>query len=181
MSSFINSTNIINNNNSNTNNNTNTTNSNNNNNEENEKEQLNLLSFAVDVMSIILAQFLTIKDIGKLDTAYCNKKKRDQLLLTLSNNESIVFDDIRFNKPFGSINDFMIWVSKRKINILELSIENKHFQYNHYLTDDGLLGLSKHCNRLKSLNVSWCNKITDNSMIEIARNCNNLKSLNISQ
>jgi hypothetical protein len=47
----------------------------------------------------------------------------------------------------------MIWVGKRMINILKLSIDNKN-KYNKNLTDNGLIGLSKHCNNLQSLNIS---------------------------
>ena len=61
---------------------TTTTNDNNNNNNNNNtniindtnenKKLLDLLSFSIDIISIILIQFLTLKDVGNIDTAYCN-------------------------------------------------------------------------------------------------------------
>ena len=69
---------------------------NNTNEEENEIEPLGLLSISIDVMSIILTQCLTIYDIGNVDTAYCNKKKRIQLLSILSNNDYIQYNHLTF-------------------------------------------------------------------------------------
>ena len=114
---------------------------NNRNNNNEEKEPLGLLSFGIDVMIIIL-KFLTLKDLGRIDTAYCNKNKRDQLLSILRNEIklSIVYDNINFDDSFKYIDSVMIWFGNRKINVLNLSISN----YN--LTDYGLLGL---------LLVSW--------------------------
>ena len=142
-----------------------------NSNEENEEgnEPFHLLSFSIDIMSIILTQFLIFDDIGRLDTAYCNKKKRDQLLNILSNNESIVYDYLQFDDSFKSIDNLLIWIGKRRIGLLTLCVEYKDWD-NHNLSDNGLIGLSKHCNDLKSLNIS-SNKITDISLIEISRNC----------
>jgi len=139
----------------------------------NNKEPLGFLSFTIDVVSIILTQFLTIYDIGKLDTAYCNTMKREQLLSILSNHEFIVYDHSRFDESIKSIDKLMLWIGIRKINIAALTIENS------YLTDHGLLGLCRNYNNLQSLNISRCVHITDFSMIEISRSCNNLRSLTI--
>ena len=168
-----------------TNNNDNHTNNNDNTNEEKneeENEPFGLLSFSIDIMSIILTQFLTIYDIGKLDTAYCNKKKRNQLLSILSNNESIQYNHLTFNDSYKSIDNLLIWIGNRKIKIVEISNKDKSDQFkSSFLTDDGLLGLSRHCIYLQSLNISKCDKLTDTGMIEISRNCIHLQSLDISR
>ena len=192
MSTFIDNSDC---NNNNTNNNITTTNSNDINNNDNTNEEENepfgLLSFSIDIMSIILTQFLTIYDVGKLDTAYCNKKKRIQLLNILSNDESIQYNHLTFNDSNKLIDNLLIWIGNRKIKILELSNDEKPHLYNvltgdrllgfkSFLTDDGLLGLSRHCIHLKSLNISGCKNITDTSLTEIGRNSIHLKSLNIS-
>ena len=154
-----------------------------NSNEENEEgnEPFHLLSFSIDIMSIILTQFLIFDDIGRLDTAYCNKKKRDQLLNILSNNESIVYDHLRFNTSYKSINKLLIWIGNRNIKMFELSKNEEGFLDNMHLNDNGLLGLIRNCNHLQSLNISNCKKITDRSMIEIGRSCMRLQSLSISR
>jgi hypothetical protein len=90
-------------------------------NNDNTNEPFGLLSLSIDIMSIILTQFLTIYDIGNLDTAYCNKKKRIQLLNILSNNESIQYNHLIFNDSYKSIDNLLIWIGNRKIKILELS------------------------------------------------------------
>ena len=178
--SSIITTSIINNNSSDDINNNHDVNNNNNDDDTNEeKEQLALLSFSLDIMSIILMQFLTIYDIGKLDTAYCNRNKRDQLLNILSNNKYTVYDRLSFDKSYKSINKLLIWIGNRKIKILELSNEDNDWVKEN-LTDNGLLGLSRYCIHLQSLNIRGCYNITDTAMIEISRNCIHLKSLGIS-
>jgi len=148
-------------------------------NEENENEPLGLLSIAIDVIDVILTKFLTIKDVGNLDTAYCSKKKRCQFLRILSD-ESIVYDHLYFRYSFRSINTCMIWIGIRRINIMALSMTiNKDVDAAFYLSDKGLLGLSRHCNQLQSLSISKCGNITIDSVIEIIKNCYSLRSLDI--
>ena len=154
-------------------------NSNSINNNHNNEIEVDLLSFSLDIISIILMQFLTIYDIGKLDTAYCNRNKRDQLLNILSNNKYTVYDHLSFDNSYKSINKLLIWIGNKKIKILELSYEEKWW-FKDKLTDDGLLGLSRYCVHLKSLDISQCCKITDTGLIEISRNCVHLKSLDVS-
>jgi hypothetical protein len=151
--------------------------SNNDDNKESKMEPLGLLSFAISIISIILNEFLTINDVGKLDTAYCNKKKRDQLLSLLSNAECIAYDHLHLNESFRSIDNMLIWIRRRGIQVLALTVDNKTDSDNPNLTDNGLLGLSS---QLKSLTIQTCNNITDTSMIEIGRNCTLLKSLSVS-
>jgi len=156
-------------------------------------EELGLLSFEADVMIIILSQFLTVYDVVKLDTAYCNKMQRAQLLSILSL-KSIVYKHIHFSDSFTYIDKFMQWIGKRTIGLAGLSIEYKR-EYskifipfgdtvdNHiklsYLSDEGLVWLS-HCTSLQSLDVSWCKNIHDISIVQIGRHCSNLKELDIS-
>ena len=143
---------------------------NDNDNKESKMEPLGLLSFAISIISIILKEFLTINDVGKLDTAYCNKKKRDQLLSLLSSNECIAYDHLHLNKSFRSIDNMLIWIRRRGIQVLALTVDDKQGSDNPNLTptSNGLLGLSR---QLQSLTIQKCNNITDTSMIEIGRNC----------
>jgi len=146
--------------------------------DEKEREPFGILSFSIDIMSIILTQFLTIYDIGNLDTAYCNRKKRDQLLHILSNNESMQYNHLTFNNSNKSIDKLLIWIGNRKIKVLEVSKEEE-ILISQFLTNNGLLGLSRHCIHLQSLDISHCYDITDTGMIEIGRNCIHLQSLKI--
>ena len=160
--------------------------------EEEVEEKLCLLSFNISILNIILTQFLTINDVGLLDTAYCSKKKRRKFLNILSN-EYIMFDNVSFDETFESIDDAMIYIGKRNINIINLSVKRRmKYNYNDndfhsyrsnlsdHLTDNGLIGLSKYCSNLRSLDISLCENITDIAMIEVIKNCNLLQSLNIS-
>jgi hypothetical protein len=168
-------TTTTNNNNNNNNNNTNIINDTN----EEKKKLMDLLSFSIDIISIILIQFLTLKDVGNIDTAYCNKKKRDQLLSILSNNKYIFYNNLQFDKSFTFINKLLIWFGNRKIKLLSLLSNESTDRLCSNLNDDGLLGLSRYCIHLQSLDVSSCNNISNRSMIEIGRNCIHLQSLNI--
>ena len=185
MSTFTNNGGSIICNNNNNNNDNNNKNNNNNNtniiNDTNEnKKLLDLLSFSIDIISIILIQFLTVKDVGNIDTAYCNKKKRDQLLNILSNNKYIFYNNLQLDESFTSINKLLIWFGNRKIKLLSLSNESTNRLCSN-LNDDGLLGLSRYCIHLQSLDISRCENISDTAMIEIGRNCIHLQSLDISQ
>jgi len=86
-------------------------------NEENDKnnnEPLTIFSLSLDVISIILSQFLTIFDVSKLDVAYCNRNYRSRLLSILSNNDYIRYDHIHLDNNLGrKINNAMIWLGKR--------------------------------------------------------------------
>ena len=68
-----------------------------NNNSDNEKIRFDLLSFSIDILGLILKQFLAIKKLGKVDTAFCNKNKRVLLLSILADNQSIMYDRIYFD------------------------------------------------------------------------------------
>ena len=74
-------------------------------------DNLDVLTFALDVMSIILTQFLTIYDVGKLDTAYCNKTRRSQLLSLLSSMQPI--DHIHVHKSFRNVDSLFKWIGFR--------------------------------------------------------------------
>ena len=85
-----------------------------------EVESINFLSLKMDAMVIILTQFLTINDVCKLDTSYCNKNKRIKLLDILSD-KYIIYKQLNFDELFhnnvsirsGYVNNFMKWISLR--------------------------------------------------------------------
>jgi hypothetical protein len=183
-------------------NNANTTNSSNtdiNSSTTNTEDAFDLLSFPVDVINQCLSYF-TMKDLSKLDIAYTNHSKRTKILNRLSNNNSLIYDDVNLDDSFKFIDNFLAWVGSRGINILNLSIDiqngskyddtynidaiNKNL--NNYgleslpkLTDYGLISFSKHCTKLVSLHISGSNKITDASLICIFTKCSDLQSLQI--
>jgi hypothetical protein len=72
------------------------------------------------------------------------------------------------------INSALIWIGKRKVNILNLSIQNS-------LTSVGLVGLSQHCKYLQSLTIKGCPNISGESIVEISKKCStNLQALSLS-
>ena len=148
-------------------------------NSDNEKEPVGLLSFSIDILALILKGFLTIKELGKVDSAFCNKIKRVILLSILADNQSIIYDRIYIDAFKTSTDNFLKWIGDRKINILSIDKEDSFGSFS-YLSNDGLLGLSRHCSHLQSLDISWCSNVTDTSTIEVARHCSHLQSLDIS-
>ena len=149
---------------------------------DNDEKQLELLSFPIGILSIILVQFLTIKDVGLLDTSYCNKKKRTNLLNILANDKYIVYSHFHYDYLKKCTSNFMIWVGSRHLTIMELLQKQSYKELGSsfpFILDEGILGLSRHCSNLKSLIMSACRNITDTSITELARHCSNLESLNI--
>jgi hypothetical protein len=72
------------------------------------------------------------------------------------------------------INSALIWIGKRKVNILNLSIQTS-------LTSVGLVGLSQHCKYLQSLTIKGCPNICGESIVEISKKCStNLQALSLS-
>ena len=68
-------------------------------NEETEKESLGLLSLNTDNIGLILTKFLTIYDVGRIDTAHCNSKKRKHLLKSFSRIKVETYLAIQFASP----------------------------------------------------------------------------------
>ncbi len=85
-----------------------------------------------------------------------------------------------FDCSCSFVNDFLIWIGKRGINLLGFLNTNKDriHLYDTFITDEGLLCLSRYDSCLQTLNISGCKKITDSALIEIGKNCTNLRSLN---
>lgn len=86
-----------------------------------DKEPLSLLSLKSDAIGLILSKFLTIHDVSKLDVAYCNYDKRSELLNILSNNPYITYDHITFDDTCKQVDNILIYIGTRKINISSIS------------------------------------------------------------
>ena len=158
---------------------------------------ISLLSLPISTIRLIFTRFLKIKDISRLDVAYCNHDERDHLLHILSDNKYIIYDNVVMKGDYHSyhrytgmlvinprydvdylryINSALIWIGKRKVNILNLSIQNQDS-----LTYVGLVGLSQHCKYLQSLTIERCPNISGNSIVELSKKCStNLQALSLS-
>lgn len=170
----------------------------------NSNEPLGLLSLSNNDISLI-SKYCTIEDISRLDVAYCNQSKRDEYLGIISDKSCVAYDHIKFDLHFKHVDNALIWIGNRKINISALSVGFGEHCRTVYLSNDGLVGLSKHCSLLslqipvctnvtdagiiaiirtcvllKSLDLSWCENITDAGIFEIAIQCKQLESLDIS-
>ena len=146
---------------------------------------VSLLSLPISTIRLVFTKFLKIKDISRLDVAYCNHDERDHLLHILSDNKYIIYDNVvmkgygyfhaRDEDSLTYINSALIWIGKRKVNILNLSIQNQRS-----LTYVGLVGLSQHCKYLQSLKIEGCDNISGESIVEISKKCStNLQALSL--
>ena len=140
-------------------------------------QTFDLMKLSVDNIGLIISK-LTIHDVSRLDIAYCNRERRQLLLNILCDNPFITYDHVNFDNTFKHIDNALIWIGLRKINISALTLEGEY--NNRYLTDDGLVGLAQHCTGLHSLNISSCGKITDAGLTVIAQQCSGLQELIIS-
>lgn len=106
-------------------------------------------------MKLIL-QCLTISDLQVLEVSLCNHSDSEVLLNSIRNN--ITIDNISVDSI--KVNDLLTWIGKRGINVTNIS--------NSYINDTGLVGLSKHCHALESLNITRCKKLTCNETSDLA-------------
>ena len=171
--------------------------------------EADLLSLSNNAITLILSM-LTVHEVSRVDVAYCNHKKRQKFLNILSDNPCIIYDCVKFDKEFRRVNNALIYIGSRKINILALSMNN-----NRYCARNGLIGLARHSSSLTSLDISNINKkeldivgiatlvkafneivsrcpslttlktsnnvgVNDKAMLELARHCPGLTSLDIS-
>lgn len=142
------------------------------------EEALHLLSLSSDIINLIISM-LSIRELSRLDSAYCNHDKRKLFLDILSDNKCFSYGHIKFHNAFKYIDRELTWIGSRKINITSLSIGDDTTYTNEYLTSNGLTGLSKHCSNLQTLYIRDCRNITDSSVIKIIKQCSNLRQLEI--
>ena len=136
------------------------------------------MMFPEDIIIIILS-FLNIQDLVTLDIAYSNRLNRPRLLDILegiSCNHVFNFDHIQCEKNWSRTDSALTWVGLRQISISSLVVKS-----HVHLTNDGLIGLAKHCTNLSSLNISKCKLITDDGIEEITRKCSSLTYLEINK
>lgn len=145
-------------------------------NEDNQQLDTSLLLLPKSVLSMILTT-LTIEDIIKLEISLSNKGNE---LLTILNDNEVIYDDVVLDKDECNLDQVMLWIGKRKINIKNLHIESELYSDGKDLTNIGLIGLSLHCNHLISLSLPNCDDIRSKSLYELSKHCINLESLNIS-
>jgi hypothetical protein len=138
--------------------------------------EADLLSLSNNAITLILSM-LTVHEVSRVDVAYCNHKKRQKFLSILSDNPCIIYDCVEFDKEFRRVNNALIYIGSRKINVLALSVNNSR-----YCASNGLIGLARHSSSLTSLDVSNINsKITDKAFNEIVSRCPSLTTLKTSK
>ena len=117
-------------------------------------------------------------DVSRVDVSYCNNEKRHEFLNLLS--DSVIYDYIDFSyNRCKNVDNALLWIGSRKVNILSLSTRTTNANGGH-LTDNGLVGLTRHCDRIKSLDMFGCKNITDSSVIEISRRLDSVLDFDIS-
>ena len=125
------------------------------------------------LLSIILKEYLTIKDWCKLDSALCTHHVVRQLFLEALKSDIIVLKVER--NDFWTISldsNILEWIVERNIHVK--SWDNNNVDNNKLLIVANSFGLS-----LQSLNVSECDKINDNGLRYIVNGIPNLKKLDI--
>ena len=130
-----------------------------------DKISLDMLSFPIDVLRILLTKYLTLQDLSILDVAYCNHKSREQLLSILSTSY-FEYGSISFHHLFQYSDLFLMWIGRRRINISGLSIKLTDYSYSGMttnITDGGLICLLRYGNNIQ---IKYKN-ITNTTIIEI--------------
>ena len=82
-------------------------------------ESLSLLSLSNHVILLIITELLALHDVSRIDCAYTNKSKREELLYILS---ACRFNHIRFDNRCIFVDYALIWIGSRKITISSLSV-----------------------------------------------------------
>jgi len=87
-------------------------------------KRLNLLSLDTDAYNLILVQYLNFIDYAALDIAYCNHIHRDKLFEVYT---SISIKEMNLSDFNHSVDDILIWIGKRGMNIQNISSCRVHF------------------------------------------------------
>ena len=138
--------------------------------------RVSLLSLDADAYNLILIQYLNFIDMASLDIAYCSKVHRGKLFDVYS---TICIKNLNMDYFNHAVDDVLVWIGSRKINVHNISSNRVHFSNQSTLTDDGLSGLSKHCPNLLSLEMDYRDNVSDTGITKLVHSCRKLQSLSI--
>lgn len=140
----------------------------------------------------ILAEYLSIEDISRLDIAICNKLKR-QAFLTLIQSEIFILNGGKQQKR-----GFISWLSVRYIHIRQLDCDRLISEHefikiancgkflhkiklsNRNINDMSIIKIAENCPNLRTLNLTRIDRVTDRSIVKIAEKCRLLEELILS-
>jgi len=117
------------------------------------------LQLPLDFFTQLFNDHLDWTDISNIDKALTNTILRP-IYMNVISDKLLVFNELLFNEKHKYMNNALIWIGNRKLNINNIYISGYLFFTNHIVTDKGLIGLSKHC-YCRSLTISGCKDITD--------------------
>lgn len=170
----------------------------------------NLLdSLPEDLQAMMCSDWLTLKDIGNLDTAMCSKRARPSYLALLASPRTVVerclaaHERTRFSAAMFP--RYSEWVAKRGVRVTQLSfdedIEDEHVDtmteafsrvdsiliFSPQVTDSGLRKISEICTSLKTFRYSCMKRenpgmcrVSDAGVVSLATNCPHLQELTFS-
>lgn len=124
-----------------------------------------------DWHSPLVLQYLTLKDIAKLDTAMCNRNGRKQWLESLEKYiSSVSLKDLAWS-------DVIInWIILRHLRFEELSITQRYLK----ISNEGMYRLAQHCPNLKKLKIKYDKPIVDDKRIQyLTAICYKLESVEL--
>ena len=161
-----------------------------------------LVSLPVEIFSNFL-EYLEWGDVGRLDTAFLNRKTRNSYLFALQLRKVKVE---RRNEFWERAVDrgILNWLIGRNIRVIswDLGVDNAELisianglpqlqslaisycdnitDLHQHITDEGIRAVATGLPQLQSLNIGACHKITDEGIRALATGCSQLQSLNIS-
>ena len=83
---------------------------------------LSLLSLPIGIHHVIFRQFLcNLNDMSRLDVAYCTHTGDREKLMSVLSNDIIKYDHIIVDNKTKKVDNALVWIGKRMINITSLS------------------------------------------------------------
>jgi len=126
-----------------------------------------LITLQWDVLGRFLTQWLTITDVVKLDSAYCNHSSRPHFLKRL-NSDGAAFEQVECRSSKQRMVD---WIGIRGVRIKELDLPKSHTQLKNILTCTG--------HYLETIKCSNQLGIPRNECADISSYCPNLGTLKV--
>ena len=159
-----------------------------------------LISLPDAIFGSIL-EYLDWGDVGRLDTAFLNRKTRNSYLFALQLRK-VKVERYKLSER-AVIKGMLSWLISRNIRVIswDLQVDNDaelisianglpqlqslnisgstYLNINHYITDAGITAVASGLPQLLSLNIRGCRNITDAGITALASGCPQLQSLNI--
>ena len=88
-----------------------------------------LLSLPADLFGMVVCQWLGLKELVALDSAYCKDSLRNKWRKSLSNNASCTIlvepENIVEYRTYKAVNDFLRWIGERKLRVRKFVIADE--------------------------------------------------------